>query len=375
MPNIEIGQLRADIKAENPHIDIDSPFHFYYDETNNFRKFYVREEDFNYSFEANFVLGGVAYDGAKPEISGIFEGLGLQKNIKEVKLKHLAVGEFEDCLKYARLDIFLKRIIASPLYVHYTSLNILYYAIVDIVDSAIANSKVAMELGMGFAQKLKSDLYRLCLLETDEVINLFYHFKYPNIKGKDVIPFINALTHLFEPYDDDFEFHFGLTSLKQILKESMKNQTLPFIIGEDDYVLLRNFSGFYLRRIYTFKNSFHVFDKEEEIEPLINEYTLTDNGVPFKNYSFEDSKDELLIQVSDLLTGLAGKISAFVNKNTVEEIYTKIQQFNPTQLANLDNYLTLVNKSEEKNKAFLHKVGPFDEDQKLELIFGMRGKL
>ena len=120
MKDLEISDLRNTLKQLHPHLNFDGSYTFYYDETNNIKKFRVREEDFNYSFHSNFVLGGVLFEGDKPKLENIFEGLGLQNNIKEVKLKHLAFGELEDCLKSTKLNMFLNRILASPLLLHYT---------------------------------------------------------------------------------------------------------------------------------------------------------------------------------------------------------------------------------------------------------------
>jgi hypothetical protein len=89
MINFEISNIRKMTKMLVPTADFDSSFDFYYDETNNIRKFYVREIDFNSSFNSNFVLGGLVYEGTQPNIKSLFDSLNLQSNIKEVKLKHI----------------------------------------------------------------------------------------------------------------------------------------------------------------------------------------------------------------------------------------------------------------------------------------------
>ncbi|MEL7600247.1 MAG: DUF3800 domain-containing protein [Proteiniphilum sp.] len=374
MIDFEVNEIRTFIRLSNLTLDFDSSFTFYYDETNNIKTFYVKEDDFNYSFHSNFVLGGVLYEGNKPPLDDIFQGLRLQPNVKEVKLKHIAYGEFQDCLKSTKLDVFLKKIIETPLYLHYTSLNFLYWSIADIVDSAIVNSKIAQQLGMPFAIKLKNDLYFLCKCEIEDVIAIFNHYKYPNLKKENIIPFINSLSHLFVKYEDDPNFHLGLTSLKQILRESEKKESLPFIMDEKDHVLLENFTHFYLAPLYKFKNSNHIFDNENDVQTAIGEYRLLDNGVEFKNYVFEDSKNDILIQVSDVLVGLVGKMTAFINTHTHSEIREVIGQFSDIQLVNLDNYLDLINKSDFKNKAFLHNVDSYEEVNKMQLISDIRNK-
>ncbi|KUK57879.1 MAG: hypothetical protein XD81_1352 [Bacteroidetes bacterium 38_7] len=50
MIDFEISQIRTFTKKFAPTADFDSTFTFYYDETNNINKFYVRENDFNYTY-------------------------------------------------------------------------------------------------------------------------------------------------------------------------------------------------------------------------------------------------------------------------------------------------------------------------------------
>ena len=47
MSDFEIGEIRKFTKMLAPTADFDAALSFYYDETNNIRKFYVRETDFN----------------------------------------------------------------------------------------------------------------------------------------------------------------------------------------------------------------------------------------------------------------------------------------------------------------------------------------
>lgn len=374
MAHFDVNKMRDFQKRLIPNADLDSAFTFYYDETNNIIKFYVKERDFNSSFQSNFVLGGVVYDESKPDIGKLFSSLNLQTSIQEVKLKYLAKGDFLSCLKSQKLNYFLRYLLDNNIYIHYSNINLLYYSIADIVDSALVNSEIATQLGLEFSHLLKNNLYKLAKLEIDSVIDLFYSFEYPNIKKESVIPFIDALTELFEDYEDTIEFHLGLTSLKQILKESKKEESLPFIMDEEDYILLNNFSGFYLRPIYLFKNSTHIFDKEDSIESLLSELVFKDGDDVLKSYSFENSKDNLYIQASDIFIGLVGKLSTFINTNSQADIESSIQNLSIYQLESLDIYLNLIKKSDSKNFALLHSIDSFEEMSKLKLLYQMRNK-
>ncbi len=368
MTNFEISDIRKFTKLLAPTADFDSAFTFYYDETNNIKKFYVRENDFNYTFTANFVLGGLLHSGQAPDVQPLIDSFKQQKTAKEVKFKHIANGDFLDCLKSEKLKLFLQFVKDSNLYVHYSSLNILYWSIVDIVDSAISNSEAAEKLGLPFANHLKNDLYKLSRLEIDAIIELFYKYEYPNIKGEAVTSFIEELTSLFDGYIDTAEYHFGLESLRQILKEAKKKGSMPFVMDEDDYILLKDLSHNYLRPIYLFKNSTHIFDNEDSIFETIKDYKILDGNEEIKNYTFVDSQSNLLIQLSDVFVGLMGKFTNYLNTSSRDKIDIDLNSLSTLQKENIDLLISVIDKSHDKNIGFIHNIDSQEEMSKLNKI-------
>jgi hypothetical protein len=368
MKNFEISQLRAFTKMVAPTADFESAFTFYYDETNNIKKFYVREDDFNYTFTANFVLGGLVHLGQAPNVQPLIDSFKQQKTAKEVKFKHIATGNFLDCLKSEKLILFLQFIKDSDLYIHYSSLNILYWSIVDIVDSAILSSETAQKLGPQFANYLKNDLYKLSRLEIDSVIELFYKYEYPNIKNDSVLPFIEELSSLFNDYIGTQEYHFGLESLRQILKEAKKKGSLPFVMNEDDYILLKDLSHFYLRPIYLFKNSTHIFDNEDSISEMLEDYKILDGEKEITNYTFVDSQTSHLIQLSDVFVGIMGKLTTYLNTSSKETIDNDFGSLSVTQKKNFDLLITVIDKSHSKNIGFIHNLDSHEEISKMDRI-------
>lgn len=366
--DFEISEIRVKTKMLAPNADFDSAFTFYYDETNNIRKFYVREKDFNYTFTANFILGGLVHLGKAPNMQPLIDSFKLQKTATEVKFKNIAKGNFLDCLKSEKLKLFLQFLKDNDLYVHYSSLNILYWSLVDIVDSAIAISDAAKQLGPQFSNHLKNDLYKLSRLKIDSVIELFYKYKYPNIKSDSVLPFIEELTSMFDDYMDIQEYHFGLESLRQILKEAKKKSSLPFIQNEDDYILLKDLSQFYLRPIYLFKNSTHIFDNEDSVSEILKDYKILDGKDEIKNYTFLDSKTEQLIQLSDIFVGLLGKLTNYLNTSSREKIDEDFQTLTVTQQINIDLLIAVIDKSHNKNIGFLHNTDSHEEMSKMDRI-------
>jgi hypothetical protein len=369
MIDYQIQEIRKTTKMLAQNADFDASYTFYYDETNNLKKFYVRENDFNSSFTANFVLGGLVHKGSAPNVQKLIESFKLQKTVKEVKFKHIANGEFLDCLKSKKLQLFLQFLNDNDIFVHYSSLNVFYWAIVDIVDSAIVNSEAAMQLDPTFANHLKNDLYKLSRLEIDSVIELFYNYEYPNIKSGKVIQFIEDLTSLFDGYIDSAEYHFGLESLRQILKEAKKAESLPFIMEEEDFILLKDLSHFYLRPIYLFKNSTHILDNEDSISEIFQDYRILDGDYEIKNYSFVDSQSNSMVQLSDVFVGLIGKFKNYINCNSSTQILTDLDSLSEFQTTNLNLLISIIDKSENENLGFLHNTDSFEELSKMQEIW------
>jgi hypothetical protein len=375
MITIDMSEIRELAKMLAPTADFDGAYTFYYDETNNIKKFYVREFDFNSHFTENFVLGGLVHEGPTPDVQPLINSFKMQKTIKEVKFRHIAKGDFLGCLKSQKLNLFLKFVKSNDLYIHYASLNILYWSVVDIVDSAIVNSEVSQMLGLEFTNKLRDDIYKLSKLEIDSIIALFHKFEYPNIKKNSVLLFIEELSNLLEEHIDDRELHFGLESLRQILKESRKKETLPFIMDEEDFILVKDFSQFYLQPIYMFKNSTHIFDNEDTIVKIVQEYKILDGPSEIKNYSFVDSETNQLTQLSDVMVGLIGKLSGYINTSSRGIIQADFHSLTSIQGENIDLLLDLINKSHNKNIGFLQTMDSYEEMSKLEFIFAKRNKL
>jgi hypothetical protein len=119
----------------------DDKFALYYDETNNIRKFLLTNDGTNVAEHKNFVLGGIALQEgqALPEIASLRDALGMQDNASEIKFKHVASGDFEAVLASRKMARFLAWLTEHRLAIHYSSINIVYWSIVDIVDSILAS--------------------------------------------------------------------------------------------------------------------------------------------------------------------------------------------------------------------------------------------
>jgi hypothetical protein len=174
------------------------------------------------------------------------------------------------------------------------------------------------------------------------------------------------MSYLFADYIDDMEFHFGLESLRQILKEAKMKGSLPFIMDGDDFVLIKDFSLCYLRPIYMFKNSKHIFDNGESIVGLLSEYKIMDGSKELNNFVFVDSTSNQLIKLSDVLVGFVGKLCSYLNTNSRVQIRSDFCSLNQLQRENIDLLLRLIDRSHDRNIGFLHSTDAYEEMSKVE---------
>ncbi len=370
MINFEVSTFHDELRStelQYSNIDFSINSQFYYDETNNLRKFYLKEDKFNYDFKSNFVLGGVMHEDPTPDVKELISNLNVQKTAKEVKFKQIATGSFTECLNSKKLSLFFKFMLRSNLFVHYSSLNFLYWSIVDIVDSALNNAPDSVKRNKVLAFTLKNDFYQIAKQEIESFRKLFFNYGYPNIKKQELNGFINNLIQLLESYEGKIEYQGSIQSLIILLESSIQKE-LVFIMNQKDHMLIDGLSNFYLKPIYTFPNSNHIFDNEQEIKETISKFHITNNGEPVKNYRFVDSKENDLIQLSDIFVGIVGKFMGYRNTHSIEEIFSDIDKFSDLQRENLTDYLKLIIRSHVKNQGLLLNNDSLEEMAKFDQI-------
>lgn len=136
---IDIDELRAPEIQLHRLTKADSVYTFYHDETNNIRKLHIGERGLNVAELKVFVLGGIVHEGPpRPlDIGPLRAAMRIQKTAHEIKLEHVARGDFLDVLRSKKLTTFLQWIADQGLMIHYHHLDPLYWSVVDIVDSIV----------------------------------------------------------------------------------------------------------------------------------------------------------------------------------------------------------------------------------------------
>lgn len=281
---------------------------FYYDETNNIRKLYLKDTGLNVKRADNFVLAGILHKGlsVNSDFPDLFRKLNLQKSANELKLKHIAKGNFLNMLKSEKLHIIFSWLIEKELYIHYFNLNIIYWSVIDIIDSIIG------ELHHPFYtmnhMSLKSDFYEIANSKADTFLNKLHEFNYPDVPKEKGNIFCRWLIE-FVCINNAVLPDYRANVLETLIKESLKIEELPFISGFHGRELISSFMVFYLRNLYLFKNSKHIFDEERSIQDDVNNFPLTENGEPVQNFAFVKSHDCKGVQISDVIAGFLGSIS------------------------------------------------------------------
>ncbi|ADF52112.1 MULTISPECIES: DUF3800 domain-containing protein [Flavobacteriaceae] len=363
-----INKIRDGQKSLAPHINFDGKYHFFYDESNNPRKLYTKETDFNSSITGSFVLGGIVDAGNVFNFKELKDSLQLQKNVKEIKFKHLASGDFISCLNSQKINTYLQFIDNEDILVHLSSINLLYYSIVDIVDSALMNRKELLDRGPHFIAELKDVMHQVLREHLDETRALFFDFKYPNISEEDIPEFIIKIIAITSYDNENVKNQKSLKILKEILDFSGMERKMPFLGGEKDNMLIEEFYQFYIKQIYMFKNSTHTFDNEDAIQKIIGRFNLIDGKRTLNNYVFKDSKSEIMIQFSDIIVGLTSKYHSFINNHPEKLIISEFEKLNDLQKSNLQLYVKIISKSDNHNPGFFHQITGTTEQSRMHTL-------
>jgi len=337
---------------------------------NNIRKLWLDEDDFNAPIDSDFVLGGVMCI-EQPQNTNVDElksQLRLPKSANELKFKHISKGkDFLGCLSEPKVKLFLQWLYQSDLYVHYSNINNLYFAVVDIIDSIDESAFVP------FIFQIKNELYKIAVSNYHDFYQLLKRHNYPNIVSGSIASFYEHIIGFIDNIDDPT---FEMELLRQYLKQGRKQHKLIFLQDNLEKTILDNYFPFYLRPIGVFCKARHTFDNEYFIENQFKKYELFIGNSKADNYSFVDSKDNPLIQVSDCIVGLLGKYYTYINRLSRQEEYEMFNAITTTQRSTLKLFAQVIKKSEDISKLLLHsseslyehEVGAFIFNRALEIV-------
>ena len=367
--DIDVNQMRDHEIRLHGLNRADGAYTLYYDETNNYRLVRITEDGLNAPEAKCFVLGGIAHSGPPRELPflALRESLRLQPSVRELKLVHLGKGDILKLLDSAKVGVFLKWLEQERLFLHYQALDPIYWSIVDIVDSIVAEAGQFQLTAM--AWELKDALNTLTRANLSSVITLFRSCDYPNVGAANRPRFLDALIGLFEPRQRLLpDFHFRM--LIGLLHLGKKLEALPFLNGEEPRLLIAHYRHFYAARLCILKHAHHILDVEDVVSRELATWRFMDGASQLQHFRFVASHDEIGIQISDPIVGLLGKLCAFAIEQDKEHLIDARQSLNGRQLTNLATMARLINRSIDENRVFANYVMAISDQRKLWAFLG-----
>ena len=333
---------------------------FYYDESNNCRKFWVDDskQQFNTDHTADFVLAGLVRkeeEKVEASLETFRKPLKLQANVEEIKFKNMyAKGDFLQCVKERRLFETLSWIDKSPFYIHYTNVNNLFYTLVEIFDSIVKPDEIS-EFGYDYF-KMKSVFYYMFKGKADALQILMFKYKYPNIQREDVEAFCNDLLFLLGSRREMKEEEKFLAGM---LARAAQSDELVFLHDNDDYVMQENYAEFYADPIRKYQKSRHIFDEETTVQDIVKKQIAMGENMA-DNFNFVKSETDIFVQLSDVVAGILGKLFKYINSTSVNQRRRDVEGLSKLQVENILLIDKLRMEADRENPGFLCSIGPWD---------------
>lgn len=271
--------------------------------------------------------------------------------------------KFLHALDSAKVESVLTDMLSvDNLYIHWSAINLLYYSLVDIVDSVLSVPV--------YHNEIKNVLFKYAKRDEEYILPLLAQYNYPNIDPGKIKDYCFVMVDWIEKIvPDDDEDEFLLEFLRQELKASGKKGDVPFLVNNEDHVLIDGFAADYMSRMGIFQGSTHIFDEISEVQEVL-ESTPIDGEFLFNRaaFCFVKSHDSKWLQLCDIVAGIMASFFTFANRVTVEEFVPMIGALNEQQKRNLVLLHRLMKKSTDKNMFFAQKSNVFSQTEVCILI-------
>lgn len=336
----------------------------FYDETNNVRKLRLRENGLNIKKCDNFVLGGIVLNpdhGELPCISGLRSDLKIPSNAPEIKFELLAKGNFEKILASPKITKFFTWLIEHKIYIHYSNLNILNWAILDIVESISAEEKFSHI--QEHHLELKNELYRVASRSLSRFLDILKAHQYPDLRVDNTKKFLQEIYNFVVQYGPATKNLVTVELEKVLLGASKEITDLAFLNNDKAHELIDGFQSFFLNRIASFPNATHFFDEEKTIQEAIANFKIVHNE-SLVYYDFVDSVQTPGVQLSDVIVGFLGKYFTFIEDTSPKNLINLKGRLTSAQRQNLKLLRTLISRSDKISNHFIHKITTIDSNLK-----------
>lgn len=351
----------------NPE-QLSTSYYMYFDETNNVKSVTANknaeiQRTLNIDHvQEHFLLGGIAMkEFEEPLTLNDFKkaiNISLKSPMQEIKSGSIYKGDFLHVIRSRKLTPVLELIRNKHWFIHYSDVNILYYCIVDIVDSLLYNSSFQnLWWNPNVFFWLKDEFYRIFTSNLQENLERLLKFDYPDVKKKDLHAFRESIAEMILHYHmNGGVFNQYTALLVQVLSDSEAHQRdMVFVQDEEKGILIDDFVHFYTTRISVLASSNLTLDNEGDIIAYLQKTPLFMDEKLLANHQFVDSKSNTFIQLSDIVVGLLARYFAFVDKKW-DDIKKDLDQLTDTALQNLHLLNEILIYSEQENRLFCDQV-------------------
>ena len=352
----DIGGIRSKIINQSDKVDYSLKFRFYYDETNNYRKFYINDKGkFNQPIENFFVLGGLCLDEKqKDNVESLMSNLKLQKNVKELKAHHVFKSQdFLECLDASKLNVLLRWINNNRILIHFVAVDQMFILASDIADMICADEKENVfyaDIIYGFIKK-----------DRNSVFDIMSRFNYPQIQNSELNAFLRAWKdYILQCKKNNDINKFAEKVFYDSVIERIDTVLISDVRFENRDCIVEKYDIYYQIMPILFLNSTHIFDEELEIqEELLKNAQWTINEQKINNYSFTNSVNSRMVQVSDVMVSLISKLLKYTREfemgNRTDISLSKLKSSLKTQMQreNFCLLMKIIKNSYEKNQQFI----------------------
>lgn len=286
----------------------------YCDESQNKRKVILRNE-VNRELENKFfcLCGILATE--EFDFSSFRECIGADREMKEVKYSFFGSGKgMPYDLGSDKLNKFFRYIIENDIHVHIYIHCYLYYALADILDSF---PEYVFSYSQESNRLFKSVFYHVMATKYDEIYKLLIDYGYPSIQDGQESDFLEEIIAIFqnnleECFSERDEVWNNAVILLNILKSYKDYEDLCLIKDNKALLLEDSLSLQYFQKAVSFIYNKKIFDDEQNIKLELEKL----NSHPFESLGldFKDSKEEIGIQMSDVLSGFVSRLLEYVTK-------------------------------------------------------------
>ena len=353
---------------------------FFYDESNNIRKYHNKNGSFNTSEYQNFSLGGIVLinsleDKDFNELTEILD-FGKNDHFYEFKLKHFLVKKgdnFIGKINSQKLSTLLEYLyLKQGVFVHFIILNYFYYGIVDIVDTLFESGQVPTK---NDSDNLKTFIYTKMVVDYNYWSQKFWEYDYPNVSTEQMVNFLDDLISYFVKVRTSTTIEHKLKdrfiNLCSWRKRELRDNTHTLLSGNNPNSLVDTLSEVYQARVMVYDRSYHIFDDEYSIGEKWKKIGFYEWGID-KRFEFRKSETDVRIQISDVLAGIIARLFDFLSQiSSIAELANTLRKIpdNSSSYKVLRYLFLLISKSDSYDEYFSQFVAPKNDIEKFRFMY------